>query len=217
MKRNIRLFVLGFAGVGLVSGAGEALAQGYDGVDGPPQLGSPAPTVMQPIPPQPAAPVQVAHWEHLASPHVREGFTAELGIGFGVQTLEPDFELEPGLAPLSLSLGVFLTQDVALLGRISGTVLFDEESTLLAFYGGQLQFWLDDRWIVAVGAGAAAYGETQKTDNDVSWGVGFTVRAGYSLWAGQRNAVRLAVEALPAVIDDRFHHAQMLILEWQAH
>ncbi|HEY3667222.1 MAG TPA: hypothetical protein VGL19_14535, partial [Polyangiaceae bacterium] len=93
-----------------------------------------------------------------AAPH-HSGFTGDLGIGVGITTrpvesftdcfsttgqcagvdtgVHKSTEAKFGLAPLSLSLGGFLTPKLALLFRAAGTSYFvGNRQYLDAFYGG---------------------------------------------------------------------------------
>jgi hypothetical protein len=59
----------------------------------------------------------------------REGFTLEVGLGAALTILSAegfDTETKGGLAPLSLSLGGFLSPDVALMARRAGTSYFED-------------------------------------------------------------------------------------------
>ena len=109
------------------------------------------------------------------------GFTGDLGIGIGV-TAQPvetytscagsagqcagvdvgvhkSTSAKVGLAPLSLSLGGFLTPKVALLFRATGTSFYyGNTQYLAAFYGAVVEVWPHDRFFLGGGPGIGYFG-----------------------------------------------------------
>src|SRR5436309_387708 len=74
---------------------------------------------------------------------IRNGFTLELGLGLGFTEVFPSVGgsiSKVGLAPLSLSLGGFVNNRLAIMFRLQGTSYFQDVrgtlfTTVLAFYG----------------------------------------------------------------------------------
>src|SRR5262245_8914974 len=99
----------------------------------------------------------------------RAGFTGDLSIGASVTTrtvtsvsggtnmpltAESSTRLEPGLAPLGVSLGGTLTPRLALLFRLAGTSYFRSSSQRLHLFAGPVvEFWASDRWFLGGGVG----------------------------------------------------------------
>lgn len=152
----------------------------------------------------------------------RSGFTGEVGIGAAYVWEEGVARGNFGVAPISVSLGGFVTPDFAILMRAAAGVGLKDSATegeLVGVYGGQLQFWATDHLVIGLGGGVALYDEfidSSRGQNN-ALGVGGSLRLGYSFWAGESATVRIATEALPVVIDGEFFLAQSLVLEWQGY
>ena len=85
------------------------------------------------------------------------GFTALANIGFGIQSDSGFGDTGTGLAGINIGAGWFLTPQIAVLFRLSGTnVEYDEIGELsqtAGVVGGSVQYWLTDRINVEGGAG----------------------------------------------------------------
>lgn len=155
----------------------------------------------------------------------RDGFTGEIGIGASYLIEPPDEDVTFGVAPLSFSLGGFLSRDVALLLRATGATAFRDgvdgefQATFLGNYGAQLQFWAGDHLMIAVGGGLAVSSTPVNEDpgGETLLGGGVTARIGYALWSGRNNAIRISTEILPSWIKGDFYFGQTLVFEWQAY
>lgn len=93
----------------------------------------------------------------------RQGFTFLLSLGAGMQGgLDDALDYEIGLAGLNVGLGGFLSPELAILGRISGTFTARESSAgfedvdftvLHGFVGPSVMFFLSDRFSLEAGVG----------------------------------------------------------------
>jgi hypothetical protein len=168
--------------------------------------------------------VQVAH----AKPH-HEGFTGDLGIGASLMLVphhtftdctssDPSFcagvdtgpktehTAEFGLAPLSLSLGGYITPQFALLARLAGTSYFKGDNQIgHNFYGVIGEWWPADRFYLSGGVGFAIYGPNPflgSSSRDPKYGWALDVRAGVALAQGTNHDFTLSLEAIPGFYED---------------
>ncbi len=161
------------------------------------------------------------------TPH-HEGFTMELGLGASLMNVAPEgnipSETKFGLAPLSVSLGAFVSPKVAILARAAGTSFFAKngygESTQFAssFYGAHIQYWINDDLMISGGPGVMVYGENPffgHNATDPVVGYGLSARVAYAFVSAKHHSVRLALEAFPAKYDKAFVFGSALNLEWQ--
>ncbi len=156
----------------------------------------------------------------------RHGFTMELGIGAALTHVAPEIgpsQTSFGLAPLSLSLGGFVSPDVAILARLAGTSYFDtapdgtSTQYVNGYYGIHVQYWVNDRVMLSAGPGLALFGENAffAPSKSPHVGYGASLRAGYALLAIEHHALRVSIEAFPAKFDTGFVFGSALNLEWQ--
>jgi hypothetical protein len=137
----------------------------------------------------------------------RGGFTLFLSLGYGWQADSSLDETAAGLAGLNLGVGGFVTDDLALMFRISGTNVTYEftgstasaDSTIDSVSGtGTLsaQYWLTDRFNIEGGLGYGA------VDNDVreETGFGLLVAAGYAVIIQRRLGLQAGIEYAPVFI-----------------
>ena len=190
------------------------------------------PEATQPAPP--ASSLGVAEPEIVPPPKPiftdgprREGFTLELGLGLGITYVAPegfDSETNVGLAPLSLSLGGFLTEDLALMARMAGTSWFAElagENYQLGSYfcGVALQGWLSDEAFLAGGVGYGLLAVNPFFGSDVDFdsegGLAFTVRAGYAVFTSRNHALGFTLELFPEFFDTVTTFGTAINFQWQ--
>jgi hypothetical protein len=156
----------------------------------------------------------------------RSGFTLELGVGMSHTYVDPDAagtQNELGLAPLSISLGSFVTDRIAVLGRIAGTSYFEQvdgetEQFTSGFLGVVGEYWFSDRWFASAGIGLAGFGANpllSEREVDIEQGVGLSLRGGYSFLTSTRHSLRAAIELFPSVYGDATTLGTALNLEWQ--
>ncbi|HYJ11879.1 MAG TPA: hypothetical protein VEX18_22800 [Polyangiaceae bacterium] len=153
-----------------------------------------------------------------------DGFTGDLGIGISLMLVPrhtacvsstPDgcagFEgdrtdKELGLAPLSLSLGGFVSPKVAILARAAGTSYFDRGDQIVHnFYGAIVEIWPSDYVYLSGGVGFALFGENPflSGGNDyLEGGWALDVRAGVALAQGTNHDFTLSIEAIPGFYED---------------
>ncbi len=145
-----------------------------------------------------------------------QGFTGDLGIGLAV-TMRPVFsescssvtgctsstrhEGEWGFAPLSLSLGGWVSPKVALIARFAGTSYFKSGNQIgHNFYGAGVEVWPVDALYLSGGIGFALYGPNPLfSQSSVSlksgWALDF--RVGAALAQGTNHDFTLSLEAIP--------------------
>jgi len=156
----------------------------------------------------------VAHAQE-ASRWDRGSFTLLLNLGVGFQRDAYVDQTERGLAGLNLGIGGFLTDDVALMFRWSGTAGVDQgnyEQTS-AVYGPAVQYWIDDRLSLEAGGGLGLRG-VDNTDV-IESGLGLFVGAGYTLFGSGKHGFRLGVEYAPAFTDPTWVHNVGFVFGWQ--
>jgi hypothetical protein len=133
-------------------------------------------------------------------------------------TSETSTVYEPGLAPLGLSLGGYLTPRLALLGRLSGTSYFrGDEQILHMFAGPVVEFWPHDRWFVSGGVGLGSLTPNPLLGSSLvtpRQGVAFDARAGAVLAGGVRHAVTASLEVIPAIYK-HFQAGAALLVAWK--
>jgi hypothetical protein len=208
----------------------------------PPDVTQPAPAPAPPAYPQPAAEPAAPRVGRLGTEEAeiqpppqpiftegprREGFTLELGLGIGLTHIAPDgfdSETKLGLAPISLSLGGFLSEDLALMARMAGTSWFEDigsETIQIGsyFYGAALQYWLSDEAFLAggVGYGLLAVNPlfSSSDDFDSEGGLAFTLRAGYAVYTSRNHALGFTLEFFPEFFDNATTFGTAINFQWQ--
>lgn len=180
----------------------------------------------------------VAHAEDASAPPRprRSGFTMELGLG-GAATLIFDrlssggfsstgedqwssyykTRLYGGIAPLSLGIGGFLTEKVALMFRAAGTNYFrTNDPAAVLFYGAAVQIWASDALMFGAGLGLGAHSTDISLGID-ELGVASSLRASYAFFTNATQALGVGLELFPAFFPDSkdITLGTALILEWQ--
>jgi len=164
----------------------------------------------------------------------RAGFTGDLSIGAslttrtsssagvssdGTFTEDTSTELEPGLAPLGVSLGGYVTPRVALLGRLAGTSYFrGSHQYLQLFTGPMVEYWPHDRWFLAGGIGLGTFTPNPLTGASVvssREGLAFDARAGAVLVGRTRHALTLSLEVISVVYENRTQVGAALLAAWK--
>ena len=168
--------------------------------------------------------------EALADPlPQREGFTMELGVGFGgIQVAQLNQfgreRVDTGFEPHAISFGAFIGDDVALLLRWKSTYhdtpnsAGEEAHRFLGTMALHVQWWFRERWFVAAGAGVAAFGYgIGGAEGDPPWRYGgaAAARIGYALLQWRHHAVKISVEAVAGFFADGAALGETLNLEWQ--
>ena len=154
----------------------------------------------------------------------RSGFTIEAGLGPGLTLVRPDEgegSNELGLSGLSIGMGAFVTRDVALLARISGTTLSQEVGTESEEFinaslhvGGQV--WLTDRFVIGAAGGIGFFGPfADDSMAEDETGLALSARAAYSLFLSGNNSLRVGLEVMPCFYDSGEVTSTSLNGEWQ--
>jgi hypothetical protein len=134
----------------------------------------------------------------------RGGFTALLDIGVGVQNDTAIHETGVGFAGLSGSAGGFLTRDLALMFRLSGTsVSYDfgaagDYGQTSGVFGPAIQYWVSDRVNIEAGAGWGFW--RADTDEDET-GLGLILGAGVTIFNRGKHNLQFGVQYSPAFTD----------------
>jgi hypothetical protein len=162
--------------------------------------------------------------------YVPHGFTMELGLGVahrGIDSAVSSREkTSVGLAPLSLSLGGFLSPKVALLARAAGTTVFRQDSEgrayqlVNAFYGPSIQYWATDRTFAGLGVGLGVLtsdplAPRARPERFIELGVASTARVGWAFAVVDKHAFTLGCEAMGSFLPDSFVSALAVNLQWQ--
>ena len=149
----------------------------------------------------------------------RGSFTLHLNLGVGFQHDSYFEQTETGLAGLNLGIGGFLTDDVALMFRWSGTtgVSFEHYSQTSAVYGPAVQYWIDDRLAVEAGAGVGMWRAYNAiVDEDViESSLGMILGVGYTLFGAGKHGFRVGLEYAPAFTEPAWVHNFGIVLGWQ--
>ena len=137
---------------------------------------------------------------------VRNGFTLELSIGLGAMHIFPeqgDATNDVGMAPLSLSLGGFLSKIVS----------------FLLFYGAHFQYWITDQFFVSGGPGIAVLGSAEWGDFvdtlDRKRGFGLGLRGGFSFANWENHSLRVTLELFPSFFKNGTAMGEAINFEWQ--
>jgi len=176
----------------------------------------------------------------VAEPH-HSGFTGDLGIGVGITTrpvesfsecfsttgacagvdtgVHKSTDVEFGLAPLSLSLGGFLTPQVALLFRAAGTSYFVGNTQYLdAFYGAVVEYWPHNRFFLGGGPGIGYFGRNPLLSDGVSdYETAFALdaRAGVALINGRDHDLTLSLEGTSGFYSDATLFSAAFLVAWK--
>jgi hypothetical protein len=153
----------------------------------------------------------------------------ELGLGFGGIEITRFGEFtgertDIGFEPHALSLGGFITNDVAILFRWKSTYHFitnsegESAQQFLGTFACHIQWWFADEFFVAGGLGLAAFGlGFGAAESDPSWavGLGTAARIGYAFYRTDHHAFKLSVEAIGGFFGRGMAFGQTFNLEWQ--
>jgi hypothetical protein len=133
----------------------------------------------------------------------RGGFTALVDAGAGVQRDTAIGETKIGVAGLNFGVGGFLTRDVALMFRLSGTnvtydLAFGEYRQISGVTGPTVQWWLSDRFNIEAGAG---FGYWNADTGEDSRGLGILLGTGVTLFNRGKHNLQFGVQYAPAFTD----------------
>ncbi|MEN8008271.1 MAG: hypothetical protein ABFS42_14740 [Candidatus Krumholzibacteriota bacterium] len=146
----------------------------------------------------------------------RSGFSLLLTLGLGLQKVASS-DMETGLGGLNLGIGGFVSPDLAVMFRFSGTsVTYDEWYGNIDFTSGVggpcVQYWVDDSINLEGGLGLGF------ADNGEGWddqGFGVILGFGYSFYHKKKTSFQMGVELAPAFIDGETIHNISIAFGWQ--
>jgi len=147
-------------------------------------------------------------------PPNRSGFSLLLTMGVGFQYTDLLEESAVGLGGLNLGIGGFLTDDVALFFRLSGTNVNQTDidiATVSGVGGPSVQYWANDSFNLEGGLG---YGfvDYEGLDDD---GFGLILGVGYSFWHRGKSSLQFGLEYAPVFVDSGNVHNIGVTFGWQ--
>jgi hypothetical protein len=156
------------------------------------------------------APVETSA-QAAASPD-RGGFTMLLSLGVGRQNDLALPEAKTALAGINVGLGGFLTDDLVLWGRVSGTTadydVFQQTSGVVA---PVLQYWVNDKFNIEGGVGVGIW--TIEDANES--GLGVMAGLGFVIFNSGRHNLQIGVEYAGAFTEPDTIHNMGLTFGWQ--
>jgi len=147
-------------------------------------------------------------------PPNRSGFSLLLTMGVGFQSTEFLDESAVGLGGLNLGIGGFLTPDLALFFRISGTNVNQTDfdiTTVSAVGGPSVQWWVNDSINLEGGLGFGVVDYEGFDDN----GFGLILGAGFSVFHRGKNSLQFGVEYAPVFVDSGNVQNVSIAFGWQ--
>lgn len=154
---------------------------------------------------------QVSAQEAPAGPD-RGGFTLLLNLGVGFQHDAWFGETKTGLGGLNLGIGGFLTDDLALLFRASGTVAdYDGVTQTSGVGAASLQYWATDQLSLEGGVGMGFWDAEGTNDR----GAGIVLAVGYAFANRGKHNFSIGVEYAPAFTDPEMVHNVGIVFGWQ--
>lgn len=149
----------------------------------------------------------------------RGGFTTLVNLGVGYQRDSGLGESSVGLAGANFGIGGFVTPNLAVMFRFSGTNVhydlgFTDFGQVSGVGGGSLQYWLSDRVSVETGVGLGLW---QTTDDDSESGVGLILGASTIVFQRGHHILQLGVEYAPAFTESGTVHNLGFTFGYQFH
>ncbi len=155
------------------------------------------------------------------TPANKDGLTFELNIGAGQMTITNDrtnnSASETALAGLSLGVGKFFTDNVAVTGRIAGGTYSESAGRLTQWYlGPAIQYWVSpDIWIGGgIGFGGAQVSLNNST-SDSDTGFGIDLRAGYTFNSASVHSFNVSLEYTRSEINNGAIGVIGVLAGWQ--
>lgn len=150
----------------------------------------------------------------------RSGFTLLLTMGLGLQSNEFIDESTAGLGGLNLGIGGFVSPDLAVMFRATGTnVTFDDigffstDVEVVSGAGGvSVQYWPSDFVNLEGGVGFGFANSDPGTDER---GFGLILGAGFSFFHRAKNSLQVGVEYAPVFLDGGNVHNVSIAFGWQ--
>jgi hypothetical protein len=157
----------------------------------------------------------------------RDGFTLELSIGLGFMHVFPDegdSTNDVGMAPLSCSLGGFVSNRMAVMFRASWISNLEEVEgekilSYLFFTGVHVQYWITDQFFISGGPGVASLGSGRSDDFfgtvERERGFGLGLRGGFSFANWENHSLRVSLELFPSFFENGTAMGEAINFEWQ--
>ena len=140
-----------------------------------------------------------------------------VGLGAGIQHDASFEETKVGLAGLNLGVGGFLSEDLALMFRISGTNVNydfgggDEFRQVSGVGGASLQYWLSNRFNVEAGVGGGFW----TVEDEQESGLGLILGAAATIFNSGKHNLQIGFEYAPAFTDPGTVHNVGITLGYQ--
>jgi hypothetical protein len=152
---------------------------------------------------------------HAAQSQDRDGFTLLLSLGYGMQSGAIEGESGDGIGGLNLGIGGFVSDNTALMFRLSGTNVsydyqlpFSSQTSSADFVSGvavlDVQYWATNRLNLEFGGGFGFASSDYLIDDER--GLGLLVGAGYSVLLRGKYSLQFGVEYAPVVLDEATIH-----------
>jgi hypothetical protein len=148
----------------------------------------------------------------------RDGFTLLLTMGLGLQKIDSHSDSNTGLGGLNLGIGGFVSRDLAVLFRISGTNVqsnrpWERSRDLVSGVSGiAAQYWASDSFNFEAGlgmgfldAGSYSYGR----------GYGLILGGAFSFYHGDTSSLQLGIEFAPVFLDNETIYNLCFAFGWQ--
>jgi hypothetical protein len=133
----------------------------------------------------------------------RGGFTLLVDLGVGIQKDNGVGDSAAGLAGLNVGAGAFLTRNLGLMFRFTGTnVSYDRYSQVSGVVGPMVQYWLSDRINVRAGGGLGFWSSDDLSDK----GFGLMIGAGVTVFNRGKHNLQVGFEYAPAFTDGKVHN-----------
>ena len=132
----------------------------------------------------------------------RGGFTFLANLGAGIQHDTAIEETGVGVGGVNFGIGGFVTPNLAILGRYSGTsVSYDtpvgDIGQISGVFAPTLQYWAGDKVYLEGGVGAGVW----VAEDESNSGLGLILGAGFTVWNRGKHNLQLGVEYAPAFTD----------------
>jgi hypothetical protein len=145
----------------------------------------------------------------------RGGFTLLLNMGVGYQSDEKLPGNETGLAGLNLGIGGWLTDELVLWFRASGTnVDIGNERQTSGVGAVALQYWVSERVNVEAGLGFGFW-DIGDFDDEPETGSGIMLGVGVPFFTSGRHSLQAGLEYAAAFTDPYTVHSLGLTFGWQ--
>lgn len=122
-----------------------------------------------------------------------------VNLGAGIQNDTGIEETAVGLAGANLGLGGFVTPNLAIMARVSGTnvsydTIFGDIAQVSGVLAPTLQYWANDRVSLEGGVGMGFW----NAEGESSTGVGLILGVGFTLFNRGKHNLQLGLEYAPA-------------------